>query len=592
MEAQYKRIVVGGYRVTTENYGTYVPPVVEARPGDTVAAHLTNNLQKPVVQSDHVMPGDPQDDPEENPTNLHYFHGGIVTPNNSRPMDAGLGNGDNIYVYRKRGETFDFSVPIPDDLESSVLEGAGPTPHPSGLNWYHSHLHGISSTQVMGGLSGLLSVGDALANVKAACQEEAADNTKCKNSVFDDTEKLKDRTDPKYILLRDISLRDATVPPTKADGTATATWAPDETGSSRDDPCGIPDQEGYCQRKGKGRFWLFTLNGQRFPKITIRRDRNALLRMGNLSANVGYWLELECNEGCEQLPADYLLRKSDQPNRMYVKLEVLSLDEVVPAKFARPDEADRPKANTFLVSDFLLMPASRVELYVRNDFRHDRRISFILRSKQLQAGTQPGSDIWPEIQLARIVLEPSVLQSEVVLALNAPVASGLFRVFSAQFTSFVESPTPPGCVRDLQPQTDLAKREHRRISFMGQSGPPQEWRILTEIVHFPEAETAILAGAPKCKGADGKERTCVDEKDFSADESLTIGNDPEAGRIGVPFEAYDNGDGSIDWLGEKSWGAKPLNHPCIYLDDTGRSHKQLWRSSTRQQNCIIFIFIR
>ena len=53
LEAQSQRILVGGYRVTTENYGTYVPPVVEAAPGDTVAAHLTNSLHKPVLPSPH-----------------------------------------------------------------------------------------------------------------------------------------------------------------------------------------------------------------------------------------------------------------------------------------------------------------------------------------------------------------------------------------------------------------------------------------------------------------------------------------------------------------------------------------------------------
>jgi FtsP/CotA-like multicopper oxidase with cupredoxin domain len=124
LEAQSERIVVGGYRVTTENYGTYVPPVVEAGPGDTVAAQLTNSLQKPALPPPHSH-GDQETNPvdsEENPTNLHYFHGGIVTPNNSRPMDARLGNGDNIYVYRKRGEAFDFSVPIPGELDARVLE--------------------------------------------------------------------------------------------------------------------------------------------------------------------------------------------------------------------------------------------------------------------------------------------------------------------------------------------------------------------------------------------------------------------------------------------------------------------------------------
>ena len=53
--------------------------------------------------------------------------------------------------------SFEYSVPIPGKgSDARVLEGDGDIEHPSGLNWYHSHLHGRSSDQVMGGLSGLL----------------------------------------------------------------------------------------------------------------------------------------------------------------------------------------------------------------------------------------------------------------------------------------------------------------------------------------------------------------------------------------------------------------------------------------------------
>src|ERR1700730_8643037 len=165
-------IDVGGYRVETENYnGAYLSPVIEAMPGDTVAAHLENWLKPRATNDQQTMAHGAAG---ENPTNLHYFHGGIVTPNNARPpIDAGQGNGDNIYVRLKNGtdaagkpNSFDYNVPIPGEkegkgeLDARVLEGKGWISHPDGLNWYHSHMHGISSDQVMGGLAGLLSVGE------------------------------------------------------------------------------------------------------------------------------------------------------------------------------------------------------------------------------------------------------------------------------------------------------------------------------------------------------------------------------------------------------------------------------------------------
>ncbi len=207
LTAASAEINVGGYKVTTENYnGNYLTPIVEAMPGDTVKAHLVNALTPTNNAGAHVH--------ADNPTNLHYFHGGIVTPNNARPKDVELGDGDNVYVELKSGKSFDFKVPIPGDkplpgnamIDARVLETDGFIPHPPGLNWYHSHRHGISSNQVMGGMSGLLSVGEATANVKADCNP--ADPQKC----IEDTKDLRDRTKVRYALLRDMPLQEPKAP--------------------------------------------------------------------------------------------------------------------------------------------------------------------------------------------------------------------------------------------------------------------------------------------------------------------------------------------------------------------------------------------
>ena len=301
-------ITIGGYKVVTENYnGDYLTPVIEAMPGDTVSAHLVNAL----TPRPHA--GMAHGDPNDNPTNLHYFHGGIVSPNNARPKPAELGTGDNIYVHLKSGvdakgqpNSFDFEVPIPGEnmLDARVLETEGQISHPVGLNWYHSHMHGISSNQVMGGMSGLLSVGAATANVKAACIKDPNDEFKCLNDVEKDTRDLKDRTRARYALLRDIPLKMITKLPGEANGDA-AEWDQDPAsrGFPPGTPCGVwkPDtstldlkeslRTGFCQRS-KDTALLFTLNGQRFPTITVEGGQNLLLRFGNLSSNVPYWLEL------------------------------------------------------------------------------------------------------------------------------------------------------------------------------------------------------------------------------------------------------------------------------------------------------------
>ncbi|MGH6826382.1 multicopper oxidase domain-containing protein [Methyloceanibacter sp.] len=538
-------IVAGGYTVVTEHFNrSYLTPVVEAMPGDAVAAHLVNWLAP--RKHDPMVHGDG----DENPTNLHYFHGGIVTPRNSRDLGDAGGDptdlGDNIYAHLKASSDLqnpssaDFNVPIPGEgeLDAQVLESEGNTAtiaHPSGLNWYHSHLHGISSDQVLGGMSGLLSVGDAKANVKAACKK-APSATEC-GDVKKDTIYLKDYTDVRYVLLRDIPLRNVSAPPENAKDAA-AEWAPQDRDfppigkppKPRDCPVWKNDgsgadndpklRRGFCQRD-QNSAWLFTLNGQRFPTITVEGGHNLLLRMGDLSANVAYWLELyNERDETEKLP-----------------LTILGLDGVVPAKPVSPEEAKRPIA-AFEVNDLLLMPASRAEIYVRNDVKtHTDTLVYILRTKGLKAGT----DWWPEIQLARIELKPNAKASPTVVALNAPVEQRRFIAMGEVFE--LQTPSPPkGCVRDLDP----AKGEHRRVTF--EKGTQTDWAVTTEIVHPPP-------------GSGPFEEEIFPPSDTD-DEKTTVGP--------LSFAAYELEDGGIDWEG------KHHNHVCIRLDPGGSSHKQLW----------------
>lgn len=531
---------VGGYKVTTENYnGNYLTPVVEAMPGDTVFARLVNSLaSNPNAAGAHAGH-------QGSPTNLHYFHGGIVSPNNARPKPAELGDGDNVYVHLKSGSSFDYKVPIPgkDGLDARVLETEGFIPHPLGLNWYHSHMHGISSNQVTGGMSGLLSVGEATANVNADCVKDPNDPNKCTNDVAKDTRELRKSTMVRYALLRDMPLMDLPVRPDQANGEV-AQWDPSD--AARDFPfgaaCGVwkPDNSGldpdpklrtgFCQR-GQKTALMFTLNGQRFPTITVDGGKNLLLRLGNLSANFPYWLELRNEADGTVLP-----------------LTILSLDGVVPAMPVAPGQTARPvKAVNY--DDILMMPATRAEIYVRNDDRpHASPQVYILRSKRQVVSDEE----WPEVQLARIVLQPHAATSQVALALNGPVATAPSFIATAEAIA-PKLQLPDGCVRDLDP----ARREYRRVIFWpgGQTtdGRTTDWGVLTQI---------IQPTGPKPK----------DEAAHPPDKDAIVGFGVEDGfGSGLPFEEYEiaGSDGLIDWK---------KRHVCVYIDKGTHagSHKQLW----------------
>ena len=86
-------------------------------------------------------------------------------------------------------------------------------------------MHGISSDQVMGGMSGLLSVGNATANVRAGCLKDPNNPGSCRNDVDSDTRDLRSRTKVRYALLRDLPVK-ITKRPDQANGDI-AQWDPD-----------------------------------------------------------------------------------------------------------------------------------------------------------------------------------------------------------------------------------------------------------------------------------------------------------------------------------------------------------------------------
>jgi FtsP/CotA-like multicopper oxidase with cupredoxin domain len=98
--------------------GSYVPPVLRPRLGDTMRITFRNQLP-------------------DDPSNLH-FHGMSVSPR---------GNSDNVFLHVPPGDLFEYEVRIPSDGHQ------GP-----GFFWYHPHAHGFVTKQILGGMSGGLVV--------------------------------------------------------------------------------------------------------------------------------------------------------------------------------------------------------------------------------------------------------------------------------------------------------------------------------------------------------------------------------------------------------------------------------------------------
>jgi suppressor of ftsI len=116
LTAREQQITVSGDQLTARVYnGSITGPTLVVKPGDTMRVTLVNRLDEP--------------------TNLHV-HGLHVSPS---------GSADNVFRMIQPGSQFTYVIHLPDD-------------HPSGLYWYHAHVHHLAGGQVFGGLSGLIVV--------------------------------------------------------------------------------------------------------------------------------------------------------------------------------------------------------------------------------------------------------------------------------------------------------------------------------------------------------------------------------------------------------------------------------------------------
>ena len=168
-------------------------PNLRANPGDLLILSLQNEIAVPPHAMHHSMPMTAPDKAvsgwcagaEMTPlsTNLH-FHGLTVPPvcHQDDVLKTVIQPGDQPFEYR-------FQIP-PEE--------------PPGLYWYHPHIHGFTSPQVLGGASGALIVeGTERANRELAGLPERVFVIRDQNLLNPDAQPAKTASVPPPIVLRD-----------------------------------------------------------------------------------------------------------------------------------------------------------------------------------------------------------------------------------------------------------------------------------------------------------------------------------------------------------------------------------------------------
>jgi FtsP/CotA-like multicopper oxidase with cupredoxin domain len=318
--------------------------------GDLLKIHLVNRLP-PITDASHSV--------EVgmawlalSPTNLHT-HGLLVAPR--YPTKANPTYGDNVFVLTLNPDN---GVPPPDsEFHSDVRLGSTdyqiriPATHPSGLFWFHPHVHGVSANQVTAGLSGTITIGKV--------SDYACKGTRCANFLA----KVPERT----MMLKDIQVL--------ADGTIFSQTDPafcDQHLHQKSPPQGGCDGAAGTEYEG-GRYYV-TLNGQQYPTINVNSPRGEIWRLTNASSNAIYNLQL-----------------SNAENKSGIVMQVLAIDGVAvqPRKGesreqllqtggAKFDPVPCPGVDTgagahadgaavgmpLCVRRMVMMPAARVEVWV------------------------------------------------------------------------------------------------------------------------------------------------------------------------------------------------------------------------------------
>jgi FtsP/CotA-like multicopper oxidase with cupredoxin domain len=449
---------VGPYQVTLPGFATdltdtggdsYRPFLIRAKPGDTLRIDLLNQLDE--ADADNII-------------NLHT-HGLIVAPRPYFPCNS-VGDyifdslGPNYPNYKQGGEkrALQYRIDIPETIrgpEGVQRENGEPPLFPSGLYWFHSHVHGSAKNHAFAGQTGVLAIDPKESDLTSA---------------------FRAASDERFLVLRDIQL---SVP----QGMTPDQLAPDAkqvqptswlSGDAYDtQACRQASNPwmkvnfglGYCAHPevytgtpggpydpNHDFVWLFTINGQLGPTIPVEPGHKQIWRIANTTATVTYLLDLVDGGGTEQT------------------LNLLTLDGVVSGT---PDPAKPGEEHpTVALKRLLLMPASRAEVVVNNLNTGAADATYTLRTLGFETGgiNQPTvgdpndpvaqhanytGDPWPAIDLAKVVFKasPKAASMDELLAQTFTRSSEVQLTAEALAATLAE---PAGCV--TLPQLDTRRR--------------------------------------------------------------------------------------------------------------------------------------
>jgi FtsP/CotA-like multicopper oxidase with cupredoxin domain len=317
-----------------------------------------------------------------NPTNLHT-HGLIVEPRRAGHGDSSYG--DYVYVLGyPPGHIPGMQHPGLDYTDQPIdYDIYVPENHPSGLFWFHPHVHGLALNQVSKGLAGLITIGDV-------------------NDYLNDVpgkSRLNRSYRVRHMVLKDMQVESSGDVDDQEDPNFCAATATDGDGDDRTGACSgqtYSDDSGiHDHLLGK---WFFTVNGQVFPEVNVNAGTGEVWRLLNASGSRSYALSLVDD-------------KSGKPLQFQVlSIDGISIDSAQPGNdisersggkvSAVPCEVQTKGIRAICATELRMMPSSRVEIWVSSR-QSEKAGSATFITRDYSTGAD--ADDWPAAKLAHVI---------------------------------------------------------------------------------------------------------------------------------------------------------------------------------------------
>jgi len=450
------------------------------QPGDTLKIRLVNKL--PPQDKNKVWHywdsnlAKPTPDPHGinlplTPTNLHT-HGLVVQARAATTENPTWG--DNIYVdlYNPlNGQPDRSGMQHSEVVTSGVLDYVIKIPanEPSGADWFHPHVHGITSDSLSSGLSGIISIGNH-------------------QTYLSDGRLPFPKNQVRHLILKDMQVLDAGTIYFQQGSTNSYPFAVTD-GEVLDDqqdpqfctqyPAGPSETRlGSCPGTNvagdndyTGGQWYFPVSGVVYPTIAVNRPKGELWSISNNSASATYDVELhnKANGGYPMLMqlisvdgiSAYLPPGTSAGDKAKLggdRFDVVACPGTWPPNFPEP----------MCIKSMTMLPGSRAEVWVTyrdkdgNIVKPPKGASATLRSVGITTGKAGVGDPWPAVNLAAVTFSGTYTNSSLValrLEGEALKANGPQGIFSAKVPYAVAAPVPSNC----KPLPD----GHRRRIFFG-----------------------------------------------------------------------------------------------------------------------------